>query len=338
MGLKPKVFVTRKIPPPGIELLKEFCEVDVFPYERPPFKDEIIERLKDKDAILCLLTDKIDKEVLESSKNLKVISSFSVGVDHIDVDEATRRGIYVTYTPGVLTEATADFTWALLLAIARRLVEADKFIRSKSWKIQWSPTMLLGSDVYGKTIGIIGLGRIGLAVARRAKGFNMKILYFDVNRIPLDLEKELNAEFCSLERLLKESDFITLHVPLNKSTYHMIGENELRLMKPTALLINTSRGAVIDEKALIKALKEKWIAGAALDVFEKEPIDEDNPLLSMDNVVLTPHIASATHEARSKMAEVSAKNLLSVLRGEMPQFLVNPEVLNVRKLSEVKML
>jgi glyoxylate reductase len=272
MGLKPKVFVTRKIPPPGIELLKEFCEVDVFPYERPPFKDEIIERLKDKDAILCLLTDKIDKEVLESSKNLKVISSFSVGVDHIDVDEATRRGIYVTYTPGVLTEATADFTWALLLAIARRLVEADKFIRSKSWKIQWSPTMLLGSDVYGKTIGIIGLGRIGLAVARRAKGFNMKILYFDVNRIPLDLEKELNAEFCSLERLLKESDFITLHVPLNKSTYHMIGENELRLMKPTALLINTSRGAVIDEKALIKALKEKWIAGAALDVFEKEPL------------------------------------------------------------------
>ncbi|MEM2897270.1 MAG: glyoxylate reductase [Candidatus Bathyarchaeia archaeon] len=336
--MKPKVFVTRKIPSPGIELLKESCEVDVFPHERPPFKNEILEKIKDKDAILCLLTDRIDKEVLDSSQNLKIVSSFSVGVDHIDVEEATRRGIYVTYTPGVLTEATADFTWALLLAITRRLIEADKFVRSKSWKIQWSPTMLLGSDVYGKTIGIIGFGRIGLAVAKRAKGFSMKILYFDINRATPDLEKELNAEFCSLERLLKESDFITLHVSLNESTYHMIGENELKLMKPTAFLINTSRGAVIDERALKKALKEKWISGAALDVFEKEPIDENDPLLYMDNVVLAPHTASATHEARSKMAEVSAKNLLAVLKGNMPLFLVNPEVLNIRKLSEVKML
>jgi glyoxylate reductase len=285
-----------------------------------------------------LLTDKIDKEVLDAAPNLRVISSYSVGFDHIDVEEATKRGIYVTNTPGVLTETTADLAWSLLMTIARRIVEADKFVRTGKWKVGWSPTLLLGRDVYGKTLGIVGLGRIGSAVAKRARGFDMKVLYYDVIRPPPEREKELGVEFAPLDRLLKESDFVTLHVPLTKETYHMISERELKLMKSTAFLINTSRGAVIDEKALVKALKEGWIAGAALDVFEKEPIDLDNPLLELENVVLVPHIGSASTETRSKMAEMAAKNLIAVLKGEEPPFLVNPEVMKVRPLSTVKMI
>ena len=336
--MKPKVFVTRRIPSPGPEILEEYCEVDVFLGEQPPKKEEIRIGVRGKDALLCLLTDKIDRDIMDAALSLRVISSFSVGYDHIDVAEATRRGIYVTYTPGVLTEATADFAWTLLMTVARRIVEADRVVRTRNWKVGWGPTILLGDDVYRKTLGIVGLGRIGTAVAQRAKGFNMRTIYFDVIRAPLEKEKEFGVEYVPLEKLLKESDFISVHVPLMKETYHLFSEAQFRQMKRTAFLINTSRGAVVDEKALAKALQERLIAGAALDVFEKEPIDPDNPLLNMDNVVLAPHIASATKEARSKMSEVSAKNLIAVLKGEMPLFLVNKDVLNIRSLPQVKMI
>ena len=334
--MKPKVFVTRRIPAPGPAILAEYCEVDMFLGEYPPRKEEISKGVKGKDALLCLLTDKIDSDIMAAAPNLKVISSFSVGYEHIDVGEATRRGIYVTYTPGVLTEATADFAWALLMAAARRVVEADKVVKTGNWKIAWGPTILLGDDVYGKTLGVVGLGRIGTAVAKRAKGFNIRTIYFDVVRAPLEKEKELDIAYVPLEKLLEESDFVSVHVPLMKETYHLFNEAQFRQMKRTAFLINTSRGAVIDEKALAKALQEKLIAGAALDVFEKEPTDPDNPFVNMDNVVLAPHVASATKEARSKMSEVSAKNLVAVLKGEMPLFLVNKEVLNIRPLAQVK--
>lgn len=334
--MKPKVFVTRPIPEPGIRLLEEFCETDVRSSEEPPTKEELIEGVKKSDGLLCLLTDKIDREVMESSTNLKVISSMSVGVDHVDVKHATSKGIYVCYTPGVLTDATADFTWALLMTVARRVVEANSYVREGKWRIAWSPTMLLGAPVYGKTLGIVGLGRIGRGVANRAKGFNMRVIYYDVVR-RYDAEKD-GIEFKELNQLLKESDFVSIHVPLTPDTKKMIGEEELKMMKPTAYLVNTSRGQVVDEEALIKALKEGWIAGAALDVFEKEPIDLGNPLLKMNNVVLSPHIASATTEARAMMAELAAKNMIDVFRGKMPSALYNPEVINVRSLSEVAMI
>ncbi len=335
---KPKVYVTRMLPPPALDILREYCEVEVNPREEPPSKSELISRLKDKHALLCLLTDKIDAEVMDAASDLRVISTYSVGYDHIDVEESTKRGIYVTNTPGVLTDAVADFTWALILTIARRVAEADSYVRGRRWKIAWSPTLFLGYSVYGRTLGIIGLGRIGIAVAERARGFNMRIIYYDVQRPPSDVERRLNAEYKPLEELLRESDFVTLHVPLTRETYHLIGERELRLMKKTAFLINTSRGSVVDTHALAKALKDGWIAGVALDVFEKEPIEEDNPLLKLPNVVLTPHIASATVEARSKMAEIAALNIISVLKGEKPQYLVNSNVLNVKPLEKVRMI
>jgi len=277
------------------------------------------------------LTDKIDKVLLDEAPRLRIIAQYAVGYDNIDVEECTRRGIYVTNTPGVLTEAVADLTWALILAVARRIVEADRFVRSGSWeKTQtgWHPTMMLGLDVHGKVLGIIGLGRIGSAVARRAKCFNMKILYFDVER-KIGLEKELGAEYVDLDYLLSNSDFVSLHVPLNKISYHLIGERELKLMKPTVYLINTSKGAIVDEKALIKALRNKWIAGAALDVFEVEPTPRDNPLLKFPNVV-APRIGSDSREARERIAMMVADNLILFAKGEVPPNLVNREVVQVR--------
>lgn len=333
---RPKVYVTRFIPSPGLDILKEYCEVELHTGEEPPPKEEIIEKVRDKDALLCLLTDKIDAEVMDAAPNLVVISTYSVGFDHIDVEEATRRGIYVTHTPGVLTDAVADFTWALLLSVARRVVEADNYVRSGRWKVGWAPTLFLGAAVYGKTLGIIGLGRIGMAVAERAKGFNMRVLYYDVYRPPAEVERKLGVEYRPLDELLKESDFVSLHVPLTKETYHLIGERELKLMKKTAYLINTARGPIVDTYALARALEEGWIAGAALDVYETEPINMDHPILKLKNVVLAPHIASATTWARSKMAEMAAINLVAVLKGEMPPNLVNKDVLKVRPLDQVK--
>jgi len=336
--LKPKIYVTRRLPQPGVELLEEVCDVEVNPDEAPPTRELLIRKVQDVDGILCLLTDRIDADLMDLAPNLKVVSSMSVGYDHIDVEAATKKGVYVTFTPGVLTEATADFTWALLMAVSRRVIEADRYLRAGKWKIQWSPTHFLGSDLTGKTLGIIGLGRIGEAIAQRARGFNMNVLYFSRARAEQEKERRLNIEFVPLERLFRESDFVTVHVPITDETKHLINEERLRQMKPTAYLVNTSRGPVMDQAVLTRALRERWIAGAGLDVFEKEPIDPNDPLINLENVVLTPHIASATTEARSKMAEVAAKNLISVLEGTPPQFLVNQEVLKVRPLSAVRMI
>ena len=333
---KPKVLVTRKIPPPGLEIVSEYCDLDLYEGYEPIPNAELLSRIRDKDGLLCLLTDKIDKSVYDASPRLRVVSSYSVGYEHIDVDEATKRRIYVTNTPGVLTEATADLTWALLMATARRIVEADSFVRKGLWK-HWHPELMLGHEVHDKVLGIIGLGRIGEAVARRAKGFNMKILYYDKIR-KRDLEEQLGAEYKDLEDLLKESDFVTIHVSLNPDTYHLINESRLKLMRSSTILLNAARGPVIDQKALAKALKEGRIAGAGLDVYEKEPIDLDDDLMRLYNVVLLPHIGSAEIETRSKMAELAARNLISVLKGEMPPHLVNPEVLKLRPLSDVKMM
>jgi len=325
-----RVFLTRKLFAPAMNLLRGRVELRVWPGEEPPPKEVLIREVRDVDGLLCLAFDRIDADVINAGRNLKVISQVAVGYDNIDVEAATQRGIYVTNTPGVLTETVADLTWAILLAAARRVVEADRCIRRGGWTRPWFDVML-GSDVYGKTLGIVGLGRIGSAVARRARGFNMKILYYSRTRKP-KLERELNAKYVDLDTLLRESDFVTLHVPLTRETYHMIGERELRLMKPTAFLINTARGAVVDEKALYRALKEGWIRGAALDVYEREPISPDHPLLKLENVVLTPHIGSATAETRVGMAVLAVKNLLAALEGEVPPNLVNPEVLEVRRL------
>jgi len=316
-----KIFITRRLPEEGLRLLKEH-ELEIYEGDAPPSKEEIIEGVKDKDALICLLTDKIDAEVMDSAPNLKIIANYAVGIDNIDVEEATKRGILVTNTPGVLTETVADLAWALLMAIARRIVEGDKFMKEGKFK-GWAPLLMLGSDVYGKTIGIIGAGRIGSAVARRAKGFNMRILYYSRKRNE-KLEEECNAKYVDLETLLKEADFVSLHTPLTEETYHMIGEKGLKMMKPTAYLINTARGKCVDENALVKALKEGWIKGAALDVFENEPAIHPE-LKKLDNVVLTPHIGSASYETRSKMAVMVAKNVIAALEGKLPPNCVNPE-------------
>jgi glyoxylate reductase len=320
-----KVFVTRIIPDEGLNLILENCDAEVWQEETPPPKEIIIEKIKDCEGILTLLTDKIDAEIMDRAPKLRIISNYAVGYDNIDVKSATQRGIMVTNTPGVLTETTADLAFALILATARRIVEADKFTRSGKWK-SWGPMLFLGRDVYGATLGIIGLGRIGQAVARRAKGFNMKVIYYSRKRKE-DVERELGVEYRELHSLLREADIVSIHTPLTEETYHLIGEKELSLMKPTAILINTARGAVVDQKALYKALKERRIFGAGLDVYEKEPIDADDPLLELDNVVLLPHIGSASVETRGRMARMAAENLLAGLRGEKPPNLVNPEVL-----------
>jgi len=335
--VRPRVYVSRRIQDSALSLLREHCDVELHDSECPVPKHTLVKSLEDKDAVLILLSERIDGEVLEKAGRLRVISTMSAGYDHIDLKEATARGVYVTNVPGVLTDAVAEFALALLFAVARRVVEADRFLRSGSWRVAWSPMFMLGQEISGKTLGIIGLGAIGKAVARRARGLNMRVVYYSRTRKP-DVEVELGISYVPLNDVLSESDFLVLSTALTPETVKMIGEKELRSMKPSSYLINISRGAVVDEKALAKALKEGWIAGAALDVFEKEPIDPDNPLISMDNVVLTPHIASASFEARRRLAEEAAENILRVLRGEVPPSLLNPEVLNVRPLRMVRML
>ncbi len=327
---KPKLFVTREIHERGLHLIKERFDTEVWSDYAPPPKQVVIQKVRNLDALASLLSDKIDDEVFDAAPNLKIVAQLAVGYDNIDIKEATKRGIYVTNTPGVLTETTADFAWTLLMAVARRVTEADRYVRSGKWKVGSHPSMILGRHVYEATIGIVGLGRIGQAVAKRAKGFDMKILYYDMIRRP-DLEEELGLRYTELDELLQKSDFVSLHVPLMKSTYHLINEKKLKLMKKTAYLINNSRGPVVDEKALYKALKRGQIAGAGLDVFEQEPIAMDNPLLELDNVVAAPHISSASHETRSRMAEMVAENLVSFFEGRVPPNLVNKEVLKVKK-------
>lgn len=323
--MKPKVFVTRKLPEKALKMIRAECDMEINPHDRVLTKEELISGISDKDGMLCLLTDEIDEEVIDSGRNLRIIANYAVGYNNIDVSAATKRKIPVTNTPGVLTDTTADMAWALIFAIARRVVEADKFTREGMYK-GWGPMMFLGGDIYRKTLGIVGLGRIGKSVVRRAKGFDMRVLYFDAFRADEKVEKELSIKYVSLEELLKESDFVSIHVPLLPSTRHLIGEKELLMMKKTAYLINNSRGPVIDEEALVKALRDKEIAGAALDVFENEP--EISPgLADLENVVLTPHISSASIETRTKMAVIAAENLLAGLKGIRPPNIVNPEAL-----------
>ncbi len=324
-----KVFVSRQIAEEALQILRENAKVEVHPGDLPPEKDEIIKQIKDAHGLVTLLTDQIDAEIINQGKKLIVISNVAVGYDNIDVKAATRKGIYVTNTPKVLNDATADLTLALLLAIARRITEADTFIRTGQWK-GWDPNLLLGSDLKNKTLGIIGLGRIGSEVAKRAKCFKMKIIYHQPQRDP-EKEKSIGIKYVPLEKLISTSDFISLHVPLTRETKGMIGKKELNKMKNTAHLINTSRGPVIDEKALYEALTEGSIRGAALDVFNEEPINPANPLLKLKNVVLTPHIGSATHETRTRMAVLAAENTVKALKNKIPPCLINPQVLKIIK-------
>lgn len=327
---KPKVYVTRQLFDEALEILRKHAEVEVFEgVDEAVPRDLLLSKVRDVEGLLSLLTENIDLEVMEAGTNLKVISNYAVGFNNIDLDAATKRGIYVTNTPGVLTETTADCAMALLFSIARRIPEADRNVRGRKWIHAWGPKMFIGSDINGKTLGIVGLGRIGAAVARRAMGFDMKVIYTDIKRRE-DLEEKLGITYKSLEEVLSEADFVTTHVPLTEDTYHLIGKRELSIMKKTAYLINTSRGPVVDEMELHRALKEEVISGAALDVFEQEPIDPNSPLLELDNIVLTPHIASASVETRTKMAVVAATNLVSVLNGKEPPNLVNPSVKRIR--------
>ena len=316
-----KVFVTRKIPEAGLKLLRKKHTVKVYPKDKVISRAELIKGVKWCDALLCLLTDKIDAQVMDANKKLKIIANYAVGYDNIDAKAAAKRKIPVTNTPGVLTDAVAEHTFALMMSIAKRIPESDKFSRAGKYK-GWEPLLLLGSQIRGKTLGIVGLGRIGFAVAEIAvKGMGMKVIYNDIRKNP-QFEKQFKAKYVSKEQLLKTADFISLHVPLLKATYHLIGAKEFKMMKKTAYLINTSRGPVIDEKSLVRALKQKQIAGAAMDVFEFEPKLAPG-LAKLDNVVLTPHTATATIETRNAMAELAAKNILAALAGKKPPNKVN---------------
>jgi len=321
--------VAREIPEEAIELLRANCRtVEVHRGESPMTKEELIEKVRGRDGILCCLTERIDSDVLEAAKGIKGIANMAVGYDNIDVVGASRRGIPVSNTPGVLTDATADLAWALLFCVARRIVEADRFTRAGKFRA-WDPMMFLGADVTAKTLGIVGAGRIGTAVAVRSRGFAMRVLYCDPVQNAY-LEKELGARHVMLEELLKESDFVSLHVNLTAETRHLIGEREMRLMKPTACIVNTSRGAVVDEEALVRVLQGRRIAGAGLDVYEDEPCLRQG-LAELDNVVLLPHIGSATIATRRKMALMAAENLLAMLRGDRAPNCVNPEVYELRQ-------
>jgi glyoxylate reductase len=318
------VYVTRNLPGTALQELAKQCKVTKHKKPAPPSRKELLKNAAGKDAILCMLSDKIDGELMKAAgPQLKIISSYSTGFEHIDVEEATRRGIYVTYTADILAEATADLTFALILACARNVVLGDRMVRHGKWKVGWMPDLLLGQQVHGATIGIIGLGRIGAAVAKRARGFGMNVLYYNRNR----KEQEL-AAYADLDDLLACSDFVSIHASMNNRNRHMIGIEQLRKMKRSAFLINTARGAMINERDLVLALRKGTIAGAGLDVFEKEPLPSSSPLVKMKNVVILPHIGSASRQTREEMAQVAVSCVLDALSGKRPDpyFLVNPQV------------
>ena len=324
---KPKVYITRQIAQKALDMIAQVTEMKVWSEKLPPPREVLLAEAQNVDGMLTLLTDKIDAALMEAAPRLKVISNLAVGYDNIDVPEATRHGIVVGNTPEVLNETTADFAFALLMAAARRVAEADAFTRKGRWKT-WEPMVMLGQDIHHATLGIVGLGRIGMEIAKRAKGFNMKVLYYDAIRRSEEEERQLGIEHVpELSTLLSRSDFISLHTPLTPQTHHLIGAAQFALMKPTAILVNTSRGPVVDQKALYEALKSRQIFAAAIDVTEVEPIPLDDPLLTLDNIIVCPHIASASVITRTNMATMAAENLIAGLSGQIPPNCVNPEAI-----------
>ena len=323
---RPSVLITRIIPDEGLDTVREACEVDLWEDELPPPRDELLRRVAGKDGLLSLLTDTVDDELLDAAgPQLKVVSNFAVGFDNIDVPACTRRGIPAGNTPGVLTETTADLAFALMMAAARRIPESVDYVRDGNWKT-WGPMLLMGVDIHGATLGIVGFGRIGREMARRGRGFGMRILYHDVHPATPEDEAELGATRVEMDDLLRESDFVTLHVNLTEETHHLIDADALNAMKATAVLVNTSRGPVVDPGALETALREGEIFAAGLDVTDPEPLPVDHPLVALPNCVVVPHIASASQVTRGKMAEMAAANLLAGLRGDRLPTPINPEV------------
>jgi glyoxylate reductase len=323
---RPKVLATRPLFPAGQQILNASCEVDYWTQPERISKEELFRRITDKEGLVCLLNDRVNEELLAAAPKLRIAANVAVGYDNITVADCTKRGVAATNTPGVLDETTADFAWTLLMAVARRLGEGEALARSGEWK-GWDLDQLVGADVWGKTLGVVGFGRIGRAMARRASGFQMKVIYYDAVRAPLDIERGYHAEYRDLNALLSEADFVSLHVPLLPETRGLFNAKTFSQMKPTSFLINTARGLVVDEVALVEALESKKIAGAALDVYEKEPLI--NPGLKRPNVVLAPHIASASLETRTKMSCMAAENVVALFRGRRPPNILNPEVLKV---------
>ena len=321
----PKVFITRRIHPDALDLIAAETDMEVWPDEYPPAPEILKVKSSSVVGLLTNIMDKIDADILASVPQLKVVSQMAVGVDNVDVAAATLRGIPVGHTPGVLSVSTADHTFALLMATARRVAEGDRWVREGNWKLAFHPMYWLGADVGGATIGIVGMGKIGLEVAKRARGFDMRVLYHSRTRKP-ELESQHNMQYADLPQLLQESDFLTLHVPLTPETHHFIGESELAAMKPTAILINIAPGPVVDPAALYAALKDGGIRAAGLDVTEPEPILPDDPLLTLDNLVVTPHVGSASHGGRRAMCMLAARNLLAGVNGEKLVNCFNPEV------------
>ena len=322
---KPRVYVTRQIFPDALDLIEKSAELELWPKDEPPSPEQLKEALADVDGAIINVMDRIDASVLDAAPKLRVLSQVAVGLDNIDIPESTKREILVGYTPGVLAKSTADLAFGLLLAVARRVVESDKWVREGNWKISHHPMFWLGSEVNGSTLGILGLGGIGLEMAKRAKGFDMKVLYHSRTR-KRELEKEHGFKYASFKRVLADSDFISIHVPLTPETNKFIGEKQLKAMKKSAILVNLSRGPVVDTEALYKALKKGWIAGAGLDVFDPEPVPREHPILGLDNVVVLPHIGSASNRSRREMHLLAARNLVAGLNGERLEECANPEL------------
>lgn len=325
MATQPRVLVSRKIPQAAVDLLSQHCQVDYNTEDRPLPPGELTSRVRDCEGLVCLLLDKITDALLSVSPKLKVVSNVAVGFDNFDLAALTRYKIMGTNTPGVLTDTTADFAFTLLMAAARRIVEADRYVREGHFR-EWGIELFLGQDIHHATLGILGMGRIGLGMARRARGFDMRVIYHDEFRPKPEVEREYGLEYADRETVMQQADFLSLHVPLLPSTHHLIGKRELEMMKRTAVLVNTSRGPVIDEAALADALKNGMIAGAGLDVFEFEPKVHPE-LIGLPNVVIAPHIASASVATRTRMAVMAAENCLAALEGKIPPNLVNTDVL-----------
>jgi len=325
INLRPRVFVTRQFFPEALEVLTDAADTEVWPDDEPPTTEQLLGKVVEADGILTNIMDRIDADVFQAAHRLKVVSQLGVGVDNIDVAEATRWGVLVGNTPGVLAKATADIAFGLLMSAARRISEGDRWLRAGNWKMQYHPMVWLGAEIHGATLGIVGMGQIGVEMAKRARGFDMRVIYYSRTRKP-ELESELGMEYFEPSDLLSTADFVTLHIPLTLETRHFIGERELQLMKPTAILINAARGAVVDSQALYTALKEGWISGAALDVTDPEPILPDDPLLSLDNLVITPHIGSASIDSRRRTCLLAARNVVAGIQGKRLEACANPEV------------